>query len=89
MSRKVYYKHSHNNLGKVSLPISALCCGNTACEDQSHRLELDTFYNEIVNALKISSDHLVSSNKQKFYKPGWSDYVADLYEFSMKHIAFG
>ena len=44
-SRKVYYKHSHNNLGKVSLPISALCCGNTACEDQSHRLELDTFYN--------------------------------------------
>ena len=78
----MYYKHSHNNLGKVSLPISALCCGNTACEDQSHRLELDTFYNEIVNALKISSDHLVSSNKQKFNKPGWSDYVADLYEFS-------
>ena len=40
---KTYYKRSQVNLGKVCLPVSALCCSNTACEDQSHRLELDMF----------------------------------------------
>ena len=80
--RNIYYRRSHDNLGKVNLPISALCCNNTACEDKSHRLELEAFYNKIVEALKLSSDHLNSSNKQNFNKPGWSDYVADLYEYS-------
>ena len=80
--RNIYYRRSHDNLGKVNLPISALCCNNTACEDKSHRLELEVFYNNIVEALKLSSDHLTSSNKQNFNKPGWSDYVADLYEYS-------
>ena len=82
INRNYYYTRSNEYFGKVTIPVSTLCCGNTACEEQSHRNELDTFYNEIVRAMQISSDHLVTNKANHFNKPGWSDYVSDLYKFS-------
>ena len=32
--------------------------------------------------MQSSSDHLATSDRHKFNKPGWSDYVSDLYDFS-------
>ena len=32
--------------------------------------------------MQISSDHLVTNKANHFNKPGWSDYVSDLYKFS-------
>ena len=65
-----------------------LCCGNSACEDQSHRADLKLLLNDTVKALQSSSDHLATSDRHKFNKPGWSDYVSDLYDFSCETYRF-
>ena len=39
----LYYNNSNVNLGRIPLPVSTLCCGNSTCEDQSHRANLEFF----------------------------------------------
>ena len=78
----LYYNNSNVNLGRIPLPVSTLCCGNSACEDQSHRADLKLLFNDIVKAVQSSSYHLATSDRHRFNKPGWSDYVSDLYDFS-------
>ena len=52
------------------------------CDNQKHRLELDHFFKDIVGALQDSSRHVVTNQSKHQNRPGWSDYVADLYQFS-------
>ena len=78
----LYYECTNANLGSIPLPVTTLCCGDTACGEESHRVQLDIFFNNIVKALQASNKHLVKQNNHKFNKPGWSDYVSDLYDFS-------
>ena len=40
------------------------------------------FYNEILRSLNDSSLHLFEKNANFKNKPGWSDYVADIYKYS-------
>ena len=79
---KTYNANSDVNLGNVPIPVATVCCNSTSCVDLNHRVELDQFYNNIVTALHKSSKHLVSVSSNKYNKPGWSDFVADLYQFS-------
>ena len=44
--------------------------------------ELEGFYEYILNCLTISSKNLINDTRKYTHKPGWSDYVSDLYEFS-------
>ena len=81
-NRDTYYKNSNTNLGKVKIPIDAACCKNTSCNDQLHRSDLDIFYKDIVNTLHESSKHLATNQPTQQIRPGWSDYVSDLYDFS-------
>ena len=77
-----YYVNSNENLGKVPIPVATACCNNLECEDLAHRLEIDDFFNNIVGALHVSGRHLLTNNSENHNKPGWSDYVTDLYQFS-------
>ena len=79
---KKYYRNTNEHLGKVKIPVSTMCCGETSCVDESHRLNTDNMFNDIISALQTSSEHLVSCSSNKYNKPGWSDYVSDLYDFS-------
>ena len=81
-NRKLYYSNSHVNLGKVPIPIATVCCTHTLCDNQEHRLELDHFFKDIVGALQDSSRHVVTNQSKHQNRPGWSDYVAELYQFS-------
>ena len=77
-----YNAYTNKNLGSIKIPVPTMCCSDTSCEDQSHRIDLDNFYSDIVSALQTSSEHFASCNTGKYNKPGWSDYVSDLYDFS-------
>ena len=81
-NRNLYYSNSDRNLGKIIIPVSAICCSNTACEEESHKQQLNKFYSDIVSGMQVSSKHIVKNDSKHLNKPGWSDYVADLYKFS-------
>ena len=81
-NRNNYYLNSYENLGKIKIPVSAICCSNTACEDESHKIKLNKFYGDIVSGLQVSSKHIVKNDPKHLNKPGWSDYVSDLHKFS-------
>ena len=79
-----YHIATSKHLSNVTIPVEALCCSNTKCYDVSHRKYLETMYDDITNSLCCSSKQIIKSNKNKnhFHKPGWTDYVSDLYNFS-------
>ena len=39
-----------------------------------------TFFNDIINCLNDSSKHMLSNSKNYKIKPGWTDYVSDIYK---------
>ena len=82
--RKVYYDNSSTKLGDIPIPVNTICCPNISCKDSKHLLEIDEFYTNITKALQGSSAHLVSNSSNKYNRPGWVDFVADLYEFSQE-----
>ena len=78
-----YHKNTAENLEAISLPIDALSCKNQKCTNESHRQELNGFYNAITNALDKAASHLNSNiNKGFVQRPGWTEYVSDLYDYS-------
>ena len=77
-----YHNNTSAKFDNVNIPVDTICCGNIRCTDISHTRELEIFYNDITNGMQVSGEHL-STNKNKYsHKPGWSEYVSDLYEFS-------
>ena len=59
-----------------------MCCNAISCENQILRDEFDTFFRDIVGVLQDSGEHIVAEQSKHQNRPGWSDYVADLYQFS-------
>ena len=78
-----YHNNTDELLSNIELPIEALSCKNLNCKNQEHRHHLFKFYNDIINFLMKSSKHLYN-NKSKNYnqRPGWTDYVSDLHDYS-------
>ena len=81
-NKKLYHSKTHENLGRVLVPVSAVSCSNASCEEKAHKIQLEQFYNDTVSGLQVSSKQLAKCELSKFNKPGWSDYVSDLYRFS-------
>ena len=52
--------------------------------DPSHIADANSFYNEITQCLRQASDTAFSkhNSSKASVKPGWSDYVAELYSTS-------
>ena len=70
-------------LDTISIP-RAVYCTNINCEDVCHRTEINTFYEEIVACLTRASEEAFGQSASTNYvcKPGWNDYVKDLYDKS-------
>ena len=78
-----YYNSTCEALAKLEIPVSALHCRNLECKDESHRQELNTFYNNILESLKEADTHLSSPKNDNYtQKPGWTEYVSELYNYS-------
>ena len=62
----------------------AVYCTNVNCTDPYHITDTDSFYNEIMQCLiqAIDTDFSKHNPIKGSVKPGWSDYVAELYSTS-------
>ena len=50
----MYYRCTHGVLSDIVIPIKALYCKDSNCID--HNIEIESFYNRIVSAIKIARD---------------------------------
>ena len=78
-----YYNDTGKTLGKIKLPTDALNCQNLECKNNLHMQVLSKFYSDITNSLTEASSHL-NIDKEKNYvsRPGWTEYVSELYDYS-------
>ena len=77
-----YYDRTTATLGELTIPIESLCCNNGNCDDRIHKDEIEQFFNAAMAALSISSDHFKENNARYTIRPGWNEYVSDIYDFS-------
>ena len=78
-----YYNNSDEMLSNIELPEEALSCKNLHCKNIEHRKDLSKLQNDINNSLTKSSKHLYSNNTKNYtQRPGWTDYVSELYDYS-------
>ena len=78
-----YYKNTKELLGKVRIPSEAINCQNMKCISGQHKQDLNTFYSEITDILQNASSHLnVDRAKNYTPRPGWTEYVSELYDYS-------
>ena len=75
--------NAYELLASIELPVAALNCRNLNCSNKSHLQELEIFYNNILDALKKAGLHLTCNKSENYtQRPGWNDYVSDLYKYS-------
>ena len=81
--RAKYRDVSHELLSQLIVP-EAVYCTNVNCTDHYHITDTGSFYNEIMQCLIQASDSAFSKHNpiKGSVKPGWSDYVAELYSTS-------
>ena len=77
-----FYNLTDQSFADIKLPIDALLCIDLNCKHAEHIQKIDTFYNDIVSVLNDSSKHMSSKFNNSRNRPGWSDLVADLYDYS-------
>ena len=70
------------HLSNVEIPTEAILCSNVNCNNVVHQEMLELFYNNIMKSLNVSSDHISNSNTKSLNKPGWTEYVSELYHYS-------
>ena len=83
-----YLNLTDKNLSNTDIPIEALVCKDLNCSNITHKEMLEKFFCDITNCLNVSSEHFLKKDKKFENKPGWSDYVSDLYKYSkeIRHI---
>ena len=79
---KSYLKLTDQKFSELELPMDALLCSDLNCQHVHHRNSIESFYNKIVCILCESSHHMYSKANASRNRPGWSDYVSDLYDYS-------
>ena len=78
-----YQKVTDSKLRNVYIPVDALNCTNVSCRDETHRVDLNRFYDSIMQAMQdagaeISSHNVVHNNQRG--RPGWNDHTNELHE---------
>ena len=61
-----------------------ITCNDLNCKNKDHAKGIDDMYQSIIGVLKTAGVEVFGSKQTKRYinKPGWADYVADLYDAS-------
>ena len=52
---------------------------NVHCSDENHIDAINNLYSDIVNSLIHPGEQIMQNDKKK-YKPGWAEYVDNLYD---------
>ena len=79
---KKYLNLTDKLFSQINIPVEALCCSNLNCKDSHHTDSSKAFYENIIKSLSDSSTHLYAGSKSYKNRPGWSDYVSDIYKYS-------
>ena len=76
-----YGVNTDTPLKNVKIATDAILCRDVHCKHSQHVNELCSFYEDIVQALKLASQPLYNFSKCNFHcRPGWNVYVADIHE---------
>ena len=79
---KKYCELTDKNISNISIPTETIICTNINCKNLEHLTMTKNFYNDIVKCLVLSSKHISNNVANSFNKPGWTEYVSDLYNYS-------
>ena len=70
-------------LGEIRLNANTFACTDLKCDNDSHKDNIDKLYKDIVKSMVLSGEKIASKQNNKYvHRPGWNDYVSDLYESS-------
>ena len=92
--RSNYSAASHELLSKINIP-NASYCSDINCTDAEHINATNNMYGEVIGCLRHASDSICTPNNNSdrnsasMNKPGWADYVADLYDDSKTTVNYG
>ena len=74
-----YRARSAKYMKGIHIPIHALACRDSSCDNTLHINDINMFYNDICNCLLRASTETIDSSKvtshSDFIIPGWNDYV--------------
>ena len=79
---KYFLKLTDKEFSNIVLPVDALVCSDLECHHDHHKAMIVTLYNQIISILNDSSKHMCSKVNTSRNRPGWTDYVAELYNYS-------
>ena len=79
---KHYYDRTAQALGEIEIPVNSVLCTKCDCSDTKHTDDIEKLFNAIKSALYNASDHIIPDNSKYSPRPGWNEYVSDLYDFS-------
>ena len=78
-----YCTLTDKSLHEIYIPTEAVSCKNVHCSDENHIDAINKLYSDIVNSLIQPGEQIMQNDKKKYsHKPGWAEYVDDLYDTS-------
>ncbi|CAL4169330.1 unnamed protein product [Meganyctiphanes norvegica] len=79
---KHYHDRTTKAFGEIDIPISSVLCSDCACASKTHTGEIDKLFDAMKSSLYESSVHCQPGKSRYTPRPGWNDYVSDIYDFS-------
>ena len=76
-SLSVFRQKMTEKLDDIVVPFHSLVHGNSCCDDNQHRGEIESYYRGIVDAVLYADSFLPRSNPA-IHKPYWSDSISEL-----------
>ena len=78
-----YCTLTDKSLHEIYIPTEAVSCKNVHCSDENHIDAINKLYSDIVNSLIQPGEQIMQNDTKKYsHKPGWAEYVDDLYDTS-------
>ena len=70
-------------LHEMHVPTEVISCKNINCSDENHVHAVNKMYNDRVSSLLHAGEQIMHKHKKNYtHKPGWAEYVDDLYDAS-------
>ena len=82
-SSSIYRAKMTEKLDSISIPFNFLLHGDKCCHDPTHSVLIQSYYNDIVDAI-LSADTFLPRANPAIHKPYWSPTLTDLKNQSME-----
>ena len=89
-NKEKYEIKTEIKLKEIELPVEAILCKNHMhCNNPSHLHQIETFANNITNALIQSGEKVIHETSKKSQNiPGWNEFVKDFHESAREKYLF-